>query len=211
MRRFRLPAFCLVLGLSVTIPSPAAESNVSMRWALGAMDSAEAAAKAISKDTELQSGTRLKFMLEPESPCSVYLILLDAEDKIHELYRQSNSADADRTDPDYIPPGSHWFELDDAAGRETFFLLASIEPLADLEKLLDRHAAASAEEQGELGSLIVAEIRKQHKEHRQFARPVEKPVMIGGQTRDSGGTGIDHLAVEVSAEQFYGKTITIDH
>jgi hypothetical protein len=60
---------------------------------------------------------------------------------------------------------------------------------------------------------IVAEVRRLHKEHRNFARPVERPVMIGGQTRGGAvaGSAIDQLAVEITAEQFYGKTITIDH
>jgi hypothetical protein len=37
--------------------------------------------------------------------------------------------------------------------------------------------------------------------------------MIGGQTRGAtdAASAIDQLAVEVEAERFYGKTITIDH
>jgi hypothetical protein len=37
--------------------------------------------------------------------------------------------------------------------------------------------------------------------------------MIGGKTRGTttAADAIDQLAVEVEAERFYGKTITIDH
>ena len=43
---------------------------------------------------------------------------------------------------------------------------------------------------------------------------VGQPVIIGGQTRggpSEAAEGIDRIAVEISAERFYSKTITIDH
>ena len=91
--------------------------------------------------------------------------------------------------------------------------LASVEPLKDLDKLIDRHEAADAASKKTASSAIKEEIRRLNKANRNFARPVERPVMIGGQTRGSTDTAsaIDQLAVEVEAEKFYGKTITIDH
>jgi len=130
------------------------------------------------------------------------------------LYRKSTTVTrAGDGKPTYIPPGSQWFELEKGAGMETFFLLASVTPLKDLERLIDRHEAADAPGKKAAATGILDEVRRLNKANRNFARPVERPVMIGGQTRGTtdAASAIDQLAVEVEAERFYGKTITIDH
>lgn len=188
---------------------------VALRWALGSLEKGTGAPRAISKDTRLEKGTKLKFLVEPLTPCSVYLLLLDSSDDLSVLYRKAAApaANASGSDPAYVPDGSRWFELDGNSGMETFFLLASKEPLAGLEALLDRHAAASTDPAAKktLGGEIVAEVRRLQKENRQFARPVEKPVMIGGRTRGEDAAAIARLATEVTADRFYDKTITIEH
>ena len=206
---------CLLTGLILFLAASvmAAEGDtVSLRWALGAIETESSKPAAIKKDVQLETGAKLKFLVEPLSPGSVYLLLLDSDDNLHVLYRE-DTVRPDGSDPAYVPPGSHWFELDDRAGRETFFLLASIEPLVELDALLASLESADAAGNEAATDAIVAEVRRLHKAHRNFARPVEQPVMIGGQTRSGGPTGstIDQLAVEISAERFYGKTITIDH
>ena len=190
------------------------EEEISLRWALGAWNGEEAP-DAIQRDTALKAGTRLKFLVEPTSPSTVYLILQDTDAAIHVLYQATSKVEVDAAgDPTYIPPGSQYFELDDAAGVDTFFLLASASPLPELEQLLQRYNAAPAGEKGSLGKAVIAEIRKQHKAHRDFSRPVEKPVMVGGQTRGDSGSlndAIDRLATNVTSGGFYSKTITIEH
>jgi hypothetical protein len=208
---FVLAIACLAPGLGLADDS---SSEVSLRWALGAWTGDSDSPDAIQRDTRLEAGTRLKFLVEPTSPSTVYLVMQDTEKAIHVLYRDTPRFEENGTaKPTYIPPGSQYFELDDAAGLDTFFLLASAEPLTDLESLLDRYDAAAAPDKGDLGSQIVKEIRRQHKAHRNFSRPVEKPVMIGGQTRgdESPEEAVDRLAIDVSAVGFYAKTITIDH
>jgi len=202
----------LVAAFGGAVANETVEDSVSLRWALGARDAAGAEPSAIKRDTRLEGGTGLKFLVEPLSAGSVYLILLDSTDDVHVLYRESATRNDNGGEPAYIPPGKEWFELDDSAGLETFFLLASTVPLEKLDNLLDELNAAG-ESSAELGTQIVAEIRRLHKAHRQFSRPIEKPVMIGGQTRGEmdAASAIDQLAVEITAERFYGKTITIDH
>ena len=201
-------AFAVGLGSSVADTEGAADT-VELRWALGAWETNGEKPSAVTHDSQLDTGTKLKFLVEPLSPGSVYLILLDSDGEIHVLYRESTTEVPGRA---YVPPGTHRFELDEHAGRETFFLVASVEPLDELDQLLARYAKAEGTDKSEVGDAVVAEIRRLHKAHRKFARPVEKPVMIGGQMRSgSTGSAIDELAVEISAEQFYGKTITIDH
>jgi len=187
------------------------EPTVELRWALGVADATGETPTAVTRDTQLETGARLKFLVEPLSPVSVYLILQDSQGDMHLLYRHDSSSLSG--EPTYVPPGAQWFELDDEPGSETFFLLASVEPLTELEGLLARHESAETASKQGLCDEIVAEIRRLHRAHRDFARPAEKPVMIGGRTRgDTSGAGaIDRLAMEISAQRFYGKTITIDH
>jgi hypothetical protein len=143
-------------------------------------------------------------------------LLQDNEQAIHVLYRDSSALMTDGQDaPTYIPPSTQYFELDDAAGVDTFFLLASKEPLTELESLLDRYESVEQQtEKTELGTEIIGEIRRQQRANRDFSRPVEKPVVIGGQTRGDAGSitdAIDRLATEVTSSGFYSKTITIGH
>ena len=208
----------IFLVLTASGPSAMAKegagSTVSLRWAVGALDAAGGKPAAIQHDTKLTSGTKLKLLVEPTSPGSVYLLLLDSSQELQVLYRKSSTVGkAGDGKPTYIPPGSQWFELETGAGMETFFLLASVTPLKELEGLIDRHEGADAAGKKAASAAIQDEIRRLNKANRNFARPVERPVMIGGQTRGAGdpAAAIDQLAVEVEAERFYGKTITIDH
>lgn len=206
--------FSMAAGELPAIAKEGGASTVSLRWAVGALDAAGGKPAAIQHDTRLGTGTKLKLLIEPTSPGSVYLLLLDSSQDLHVLYRKSSAVThAGDGKPTYIPPGSQWFELETGAGMETFFLLASVEPLKDLEKLIDGHEAAAASGKKAVASSILEEIRRLNKANRNFARPVERPVMIGGQTRGAtdAASAIDQLAVEVEAERFYGKTITIDH
>lgn len=214
--RARIVQVLILVALVVSCgPSIAAtqdsSSQVELRWALGALDTNGETLNAVRKDSRLAAGTRLKFLVEPMSTGPVYLILLDSQDDIHLMYKGSAEDSLDRR---YVPAGRQWLELDDNGGRETFFLLASVSPLDELDRLLADHASASdADARKEIGSAVVAEIRRLHAQHREFTRAVERPVMIGGRTRGepSSQEEIDRIAVEVNAERFFGKTITIDH
>jgi hypothetical protein len=54
----------------------------------------------------------------------------------------------------------------------------------------------------------VSEIREVKKRYRQFATLAERPVPIAGNLR---GPDIGDLAVEITAQNFYSKTFTIEH
>lgn len=207
-------ALFVVIGVGMT-PVFASEPLVELRWALGAIEADAHQPNAVVKDTELASGARLKFLVEPLAPASIYLLLLDSDDQVHVLYNEKTSVTAAEPggDATYVPSGRHWFELDGEAGQETFFLLASAEPLEGLDKLLAKLESAGDADKKSIAQDVVQEVRQIYRAHRNFARPIEKPVMIGGQTRGSGMDpgAIDRLAMEISAERFYGKTITIDH
>ena len=108
----------VVLLIVATGHAAAADgASVTLRWALGAIQTESTEPAAIKKDAQLETGAKLKFLVEPLSPGSVYLLLLDSDDNLHVLYSGSSDR-AEGSDPAYVPPGSQWFELDDAAGRE---------------------------------------------------------------------------------------------
>ncbi|MCP3979112.1 MAG: DUF4384 domain-containing protein [bacterium] len=214
MKRARFIGILTLALLAVATAGSLADdaATVKLRWALGAWDAGEAAPKRIQKDVQLDTGAKLQFLVEPLSACSVYLLLLDSSDALYVLYRES-AKKGSGDERNLIPPGSGRFQLDDDAGRETFFLLASHEPLDKLEGLIESHDAASDSAKPAIVESVVAEIVRLNREHRRLSRPIEKPVMIGGQTRGGpdGRSAIDQLAVEVTAETYYGKTITIEH
>jgi hypothetical protein len=214
MRQTLLAFLCCATVMAPAARGEQSEPTVSLRWAVGAIDSAGGKPTAIRQDSRLVTGAKLKLLVEPQSKGSVYLLLLDSSNELQVLYRKSSTvAQTAGGPPTYIPPGSQWFELEKGAGMETFFLLASVTPLKQLEQLLDRYGAADAAGKKAVATDVVDEVRRLNKANRNFARPVERPVMIGGQTRgtDTAADAIDQLAVEVEAERFYGKTITIDH
>jgi type IV secretory pathway ATPase VirB11/archaellum biosynthesis ATPase len=107
-----------------------------------------------------------------------------------------------------VPPGNAWLKLDDQVGLEKFYVLAAAERLTDLETLLTTYTNAPRSEQAQIGTNIVTEIREMRKRFRQFATLAERPVSIAGNLR---GLDIGDLAVEITAQNFYGKTFTIEH
>jgi hypothetical protein len=189
------------------------EANVSFRWAFGALVNPESAPKLVPivQDTTLKTGDQLKMSVELQKPCFVYVIYHGSQGEMRWLFPYNTQQfDSDyRTAKRYdIPPGDAWFRLDAQVGRETFYLLASSQRLSDLEGLLGTYAAASQAEQSQLASNILTEIREVRKRYRQFATLAERPVPIAGNLR---GPDIGDLAIEITAQNFYSKTFTIEH
>jgi hypothetical protein len=189
------------------------EANVHFRWAFGALVGAENPPRliAITQDTTLKTGDQLKMLVELKKPCFVYVIHHGPQGEVHWLFpgstqqRQADYQTAKRYD---IPPGDAWFKLDEQAGHETFYLLAAPERLTDLEALLSTYATAPQSEQAQMATHIVSEIREVRKRYRQFATLAERPVPIAGNLR---GPDIGDLAIEITAQNFYSKTFTIEH
>jgi hypothetical protein len=90
--------------------------------------------------------------------------------------------------------------------------------LKDLENDLHGYINASAEKRSGAVAAIVNEIRDIKKRFRTFATLAERPVGIAGNVRgekqpsaNPDRIDIATLATEISANNFFGKTITIDH
>jgi len=219
MRRWWSPAlFCVLAVCSVVLlvqylpAAPRTVENISFQWAFGARVGAEDTQKlvAITQDTILHTGDQFKMVVKLQKLCFVYILYHSSEGEVDWLFPYNKQ----QFDTDYqigkrydIPPGDAWYKLHPPAGRETIYLLASAKRLSELEALVDASAAAKPAERPQLTARILAEIRAP-REIRPSATPGERPVRIAGNVR---GEDVGDFAVEISAQNFYSKTFTIEH
>lgn len=219
---FAISLFSLLSSQGNAIAEQKGEDAVSFRWAFGAMVGSKDDRRlvAITRDTVLKTGDRLKLLLQLKNRCFVYLFYRTAEDEIYLLfpYKLKLFDTGYKTgEKYYIPEGKIWFELDKDVGLETFYLLASAKRLHQLEALYRKYDSVAGEEKKKLAKQLLAEIRKIKRKHRKLATPAERPIAIGGNVRgvvkDEKSTfpDIEAIASEVSTSNFYGKTFTIDH
>jgi len=198
------------------------EKHVRFRWAFGALFMSEKKPRLVSleRNTVLKSGDQLKAFLELREKCYVYLVYHSAQGEIVLLFPSNTdelSGGFEEKNHYYIPEGEKWFELDNHPGKETFYLIASMERLMKLEALFRRYASLSAAEKGDCRDQILTEIQDLKRRHRQFRTAAERPVQIVGGIRGGDeipkAAGFDpaSMAVEISAQKFYSKTFTIDH
>jgi hypothetical protein len=198
------------------------EPNIAFNWAFSAMvyDGSAARVEPIGADTVLKTGDHFKMLVELRKECYVYVVYHNAQDEVSVLFPyslQQFTTDYAVSKKYYIPQGDAWFELDSHTGRETFYVLASIERLTDLEELLSWYQTADSVKKPEITKQILTQIRNIKTEHRDLAAPAERPVPIGGAIRGieraqgANRMSVDSVAEEISATDFYAKTYTLDH
>jgi hypothetical protein len=220
---FLLVVFCLVLFFSPRANADQEkEKNVCFRWAFGAMVGPENDRRfvAITRDTTLRTGDKLKLLVELKKECFVYLIYHSGQDDVFMLFPyelKQFSTDYKTAKKYFIPQDNKWFELDGNVGLETFYLLASATRLNELEELFEKHKTEGAIDKQGHAKKILAQIRKIKKRYRKLTTDAERPVQIGGSVRGTKkGKEIipldfDAIAAEVSAHNFYSRTFTIEH
>jgi hypothetical protein len=208
---------CTVVIVSLIVPElpgtasaqSSDENNVSFVWAFEARVAAGNVTKQvpIKEDTKLKTGDQLKMFVELRKPCFVYVIHHGAQGEIQRLFPydiQQFTTDYQTSKTYEIPPNDGWFRINEQAGLETFYLVASAQRLTDLEQLLAAYAAAQPAEQPLAATHILTELRNLLKQHRSSVKP-GRPVPIAGNMRK----GIE--GVEITAPQFYIETFTIEH
>jgi hypothetical protein len=198
------------------------DNKISFQWAFGAIKNTSLGPEfeSIQRDSLLKSGDQIKFFLSLNTMSYVYLIYQSSQQDLIVLFphRFNELGQANQIGGNhYIPQGDQWFELDETAGLEKFYLLASVERLTELENLVNAYESADKASRVGLGKDIVAEIRRLRKKHRKFKTYAEKPVAVIGNMRGSAKTkavGLNDLsehAVEISTTNFFSRTYTIDH
>ncbi len=198
------------------------EGRVVFQWAFGSIKNTGLGPQfeVITRDSTLRSGDQIKFFLKVEKKCFVYLIYQSSQSELSILFPYRFKLLADNyqiSGHHYIPEGDQWFELDEVTGTEKFYLLASAERLNDLESFVNVYESADKSKKDGLGEKILSEIRRLRKQYLKFKSYAEKPVTIIGNMRGSEKTkavGLNDLAdyaVEISANNFFSRTFTIDH
>ena len=198
------------------------EKNVTFQWAFGAIRNTGTGPQfeAITRDTVLNSGDQIKFFLRVEHKCFVYLIYQSSQGDLSVLfpYRFKLLDDGYQISTNYyIPKGDQWFELDEYTGTEKFYLLATANRLDELEDLINEYESADKSSKVTIGKQIISETRRLRKKHRNFKSHVEKPVTIIGKmrgtekTKAAGLKDIADYASEISTNNFFIRTYTIDH
>ena len=196
-------------------------ANIRFQWAFGALKKANGPEfEAVKRDTALKTGDQIKFFLNVNQDCFVYLIYRSSQGELSVLFPQRfnlKSAEYTVAGDHYIPKGDQWFELDEHTGEERFYLLATVKRLLELEAFINDYESADAAKKQALAKKILAEIRKLRKQHLKFKTYAERPVNIIGNLRGTekaekaGVRDIAKFAVEISADTFYSRTFTIDH
>jgi hypothetical protein len=215
---FFISGFC---AISYPGPADAQETNLNFQWAFGALKKANGSKfEAVTRDTVLKTGDQIKFFLNVNQNCFVYLIYRSSQGELNVLFPrrfQLQSAEYTVAGNHYIPAGDQWFELDEHPGEERFYLLASVKRLTDLEALVNDYESADNTKKPPLTEIILAEIRKLRKQHLKFKTYAERPVNIIGNLRGTEkaetaeARDIAKYALEISADTFYSRTFTIDH
>ena len=222
-----LTLIALVVGVSATLNHAQQnesqdDSRIVFQWAFGAIKQTALGPQfeILQRDSALKSGDQIKFFLGLHDPHYLYLIYQSSQQDLIMLFPQQFKdlgQNKQIAGNHYIPEGDQWIELDEYAGLEKFYLLASVQRLEDLESMVNAYESADKANRGELGKKVVAEIRRLRKKHRKFKTYAEKPVAVIGNMRGSAKTkavGLKDLAdhaVEISTTNFFSRTYTIDH
>jgi len=219
-----IPAICLTVGplTGTGITLGQEKDNIGFEWGFGVLSGSAKDPELVSvtRDTTLKSGDQVKMIVKLTKECFVYLIHEESDGEIalrfpYDLEQFSTDYKVGKNY--YIPKGRPWFQLDDKVGKESFYLLASTTRLTDLENLLKKYRSSSASAKTALAKDIVSEIRNVRKRFKTFATTAERPISIGGNVRgtQSPAAGrrpdVATITTEILANNFYGKTITVDH
>lgn len=197
------------------------EKNVNFRWAFVAIVEGENDQQLVSiiRSTVLKTGDRIKMFVEPQKSF-VYFIHRSEANEIELLFPYSPlqfDKEPETTKQYFIPEGDEWFEMHGNAGIETFYLIASPSRLLEMEGLLTRHELAEEADREKLVKELLEVIRNLKKKYRRIVANAERPMSIGGSIRGitknkkPGSLNIDLIANQISANNFYSRTFTIDH
>ncbi len=215
-----IPMFALQAVMHAMIQSEDPEENINYKWSFVAKVGTEKnrTIAMVTRDTSLRTGDEFKMLVNLQKKCYVYVVHKSSSDVLSVLFPYSFDTDPELDKNYYLPKGRSWFKLDKDAGTETFYILASFERLTDLEQRLITYTNTSADQQKDLAAIVVAEIKEIKKKYRTYHTLANRPISIAGNVRGTKTepVSIDKfdvatLATEISANNFYSKTITIEH
>jgi len=218
--------FFLVVAVAMTTSLRAqdtpTDNNVQYNWAFVARtdETGNRRFGVVTQDTSLNTGDEFKLFVSLTKPCFVYVIHRSPSNELSLLFPYDTAMfqkDYKLDKNYYIPRGREWFSLDNNTGTETFYLLASSERLTELENGLRAYFTASSEKRPDAAAFVINEIKDIKKKFRTFSTTAERPISIAGNVRgekpavDPERLDVAWFASEISANNFFSKTISIDH
>jgi len=200
-------------------PASKIDENINYKWAFVARVGDQTARRVvpISRDTILRSGDEVKMMVNLTKKANIYVFYRNSSGDMELLFPYGIESEYTVEKNYYIPKGRDWNKFDNNIGQETFYILASVERLTDLENTWHKYLAAPTAKKGDAGAVVVTAIKDVKKRFRTFQTLAERPISIAGNVRGTKGAvdpnkiDVATMAGEVSANNFYSKTITIDH
>jgi hypothetical protein len=199
------------------------DNNVQYNWAFVARsgDAGNRRIGVVTRDTSLKTGDEFKMFVSFMKKSYVYVIHRSSSNELSLMFPYDSTMfqkDYTLEKNYYIPKGREWFRLDKNTGTETFYVLASSKRLTDLENDLLAYFKSTIEKKSDAAAFVMSEIKDIKKQFRTFSTIAERPISIAGNVRGGQQTAINPdrpdialLATEVLANNFFSKTITIDH
>ena len=116
----------------------------------------------IEPGTILRSGDKIKIYFSSNTDCYVYIFQYGSTGLASTIFPNQQIAMSNKikgTDKYSIPPGEQWFFLDKNSGKESLYLIASIEPVKDLDAIAEQ-LKSSPQLRAKLSKTLEAEINE---------------------------------------------------
>jgi hypothetical protein len=116
----------------------------------------------VKEGSTLRSKDNLRIDVRPSRDCYLYVIIHDSQGIVDLLFPSqmasgNNHAKGGRTYT--IPKNNDWFVLDENPGTETIYIVASVTPMEDIDRLIAGMRAKKKQQKQETSNQIVAQVR----------------------------------------------------
>jgi serine/threonine protein kinase len=115
----------------------------------------------VRKDSTLKSNDNFKIYLKTTQDCYVYVLMFDSEGKAGMLFPSSMAGTNNRVKANknyQIPAGDNWFFLDEKTGTETIYVIADINPMTEIDRLLVDMERKGSRQQKEDSQKILTQV-----------------------------------------------------
>ena len=207
-------AISIIASLVVALAAPATAQQLAFHYGfIGQHDDQQL--YVIEDGAALASGSKLKLNFEYPTGSWFYVCYLSSTDEHALLYASNTGLDANEQ---IIFDTLGWLALDENIGTETFTLIASEEPLENLEELFSNYSKANDKSRKRFAKRISRALEDLPGQLAgtsglQLAQRLEKPI-IGGVT--FRGVSSDDLSehslnYKASGDRIAQTVFTIDH
>lgn len=114
----------------------------------------------IKNGSTLKSNDNFKVYIRTTQDCYVYVLMFDSEGKASMLFPgMGGSNNRVKGNRNYqVPAGNDWFYLDEKTGTETIYVLADINPMTDIDRLLADMDRKGSRQQKEDSQKILTQV-----------------------------------------------------